>query len=572
MNELSRLIGCGQASHRVFVKPLRQAFFAVVLTSLLLQDAAAAIPPDRLPPAGWNAGIPGGIPTNYTMFCNVRVAIPGTSLVAKGDGVTDDAPAIQAAVNACPNGKYVYIPEGNYRLNSGISRSGKFGQYNIPQPFSIVIRGDGPDKTRLRCYSDRDNIISFGAAGGVSGWYGVTGVARGSTNLVVKDSRFPPAQSLPAGKWVVISRNNATSNATNGVPTYMTSTASQIVKIITRNGTNLTIWPPINESYPGTIANASAQPFRCGIEDLYVERAVSAGMHNIVLSSAEECWVKNVESVNPRKWNIRLQTSAGCEIRRCILRGTSNGGGDSGYGVGMFAYSCNNLVEDNIAERCRHSFIIEYGGQNNVFGYNYSFDPINENQDRTDYLMGDLCLHGGVPRFNLFEGNVAATIKFDRVLGGNEMNTVFRNQIQRKGIPATYVACMGSDIQRWNYDNSLVGNVYEKPPERYPYPLRRWGTDQDNGTNPDLLVEPSTLLDGEVDIQAGRTIWKNGPRALPTSLYLQSKPAWWDGGAWPAIGPDVVPATGANPAYRRWHSRTAQVAPPGPPSGVLIVR
>src|SRR4051812_3188069 len=89
------------------------ALFSCVLAVVLIpQLRATVIDPSRLPAAGWtgNVGIPGGIPTNYTQFCNVRVSIPGSTLVAVGDGVADDAPAIQAAVSLCPDNKFVYIP------------------------------------------------------------------------------------------------------------------------------------------------------------------------------------------------------------------------------------------------------------------------------------------------------------------------------------------------------------------------------------------------------------------------------------------------------------------------------
>jgi hypothetical protein len=137
---------------------------------------------------------------------------------------------------------------------------------------------------------------------------------------------------------------------------------------------------------------------------------------------------------------------------------------------------------------------IEYGGQGNVFGYNYSFDPINSDRGAgrdaemaTDYLMGDVLTHGGNARWNLWEGNVVATIRFDAVLGGGDFNTAFRNRVQRKGLPSTVVACFGSDIQWNNLNENLVGNVYEAPPADHPTPLRRWGTNQDS----DLIVSVS---------------------------------------------------------------------------------
>jgi hypothetical protein len=215
---------------------------------------------------------------------------------------------------------------------------------------------------------------------------------------------------------------------------------------------------------------------------------------------------------------------------------------------------------------------MEYGGQNNVFGYNYSRNPINENQASTDYLMGDICLHGGSPRYNLFEGNVAATIKFDSVLGGSLRNTTFRNRIQRKGLPSTYVACFGSDIQRWNYESSFVGNVYEAAPERYSGGLYRWGTNQDNRDTIDPLSESSAFLHGVVELASGQITWDEalGATEIPVSLYLDKRPEWWGVGGWPSIGLDVAPKAGGNPAFARWHQMNDPGSLPKPVSGLHV--
>ena len=58
---------------------------------------------------------------------------------AYGDGVHDDAPAIQAAIDACPANQVVYLPEGRYLLNSTLTLSKSH----------ITLRGAGPDKTLL---------------------------------------------------------------------------------------------------------------------------------------------------------------------------------------------------------------------------------------------------------------------------------------------------------------------------------------------------------------------------------------------------------------------------------------
>src|SRR5258707_3346221 len=49
------------------------------------------------------AVVPGGIDqysTDYTLFCNVRVAIPRTEIVAYGDGIHDDTTALNSAFNS----------------------------------------------------------------------------------------------------------------------------------------------------------------------------------------------------------------------------------------------------------------------------------------------------------------------------------------------------------------------------------------------------------------------------------------------------------------------------------------
>ena len=78
----------------------------------------------------WTPGVPGGIPGRTTICANVV-----TNFGAAGNGVHDDAPAIQNAINACSKDQVVFIPAGTYRLNS---------QLQISK--SIVLRGAGPSK------------------------------------------------------------------------------------------------------------------------------------------------------------------------------------------------------------------------------------------------------------------------------------------------------------------------------------------------------------------------------------------------------------------------------------------
>jgi hypothetical protein len=520
-----------------------------ILAALVIAPLAAPagnIDPSRMPASGWtgNVGIPGGIPTNYTMYCNVRVSIPGSNLVALGDGVTDDAPAINAAVQNCPNGEYVYIPTGNYRLNETIYRQGVNYYDGVQRPFSVEIKGDGPALTKLFYYGGGD-VIQFEPAGGENAQtMTITGGdARGSTQLSI--GSISPYLTAPT--YAIVHRLNSaaiTSGVNGGTdPSYAVDTCSQIVKVTAVSGGTITFTPALNEAYAGDyLTIAISSPYRCGIQDLYLENESDNGADTIHIDCGQECWVQDVESYDASAYHIRLVTTARSQVQECVIHDGWNAGGNADYGVDLFEYSSNNLVQDNIFWDCRHAMPMEVGGQGNVYGYNYNFNPINSDlgpgltdELNTDYLMGDQLNHGGEPRWNLREGNVAATIKFDCVLGGSAYDTAFRNRIQRKGLPSTIVACFGSDIQMWNYYENLVGNIYELP--TVPTALRRWGTNQDDASNPDPQSQATAYLDGEYDETSSTITWASTNQTLPNSYYLTSKPAFFGSMAWPAFDP-----------------------------------
>src|SRR5262249_24845240 len=52
--------------------------------------------------------------------------------------IADDSGPIQAALDACPPGEVVLAPAGTYRVGTGLS-----------VPSGVVLRGEGPDKTRI---------------------------------------------------------------------------------------------------------------------------------------------------------------------------------------------------------------------------------------------------------------------------------------------------------------------------------------------------------------------------------------------------------------------------------------
>ncbi len=182
--------------------------------------------------------------------------------------------------------------------------------------------------------------------------------------------------------------------------------------------------------------------------------------------------------------------------------------------------------------------------------------------DKTDFMMSDIALHGGHPYMNLFEGNVAAHIDCDNVLGSSRHNTYFRNLIERKSIPTVKWGAWAVEVQMNNLYENFLGNVFARPPANVA-PCDAWRIGYDKLTNTvDPRVAETLLRHGNVDEVSGKTEWdgKIHDRTLPASLYLKTKPVFFGDHPWPAIGPDVEPHAGFLPAKDRYERELSKAA------------
>jgi hypothetical protein len=327
-----------------------------------------------------------------------------------------------------------------------------------------------------------------------------------------------------------------------------------------------------------------------GIENLSIENTGGANTHNINFSGVFNSWVRNVESKNAYKWHIRFQDCARCTVEGCYIHGYypagGVGGGDSVYGVGFYQQSSDNLCINNHFDRTRHAMIAEYGDIGNVFAYNYASNPINEGQESTDYLMGDMIQHGSTA-FNLWEGNIAADFRMDDVIGGSVDNMSFRNNMTRTGLPAVNEAQWGYDVQVSNYWVSVVGSVLNNAGYN---PTWRVGAPDANGDWPSPPGAPygvanngvfatsvgtaaspiSTLyVHGVVDMESNVVSWvsTNSDHILPNSLWLATKPVFLTNYIWPGIGPDISGYTNIIPSFNNYFGYDA----PGVTNGTLAV-
>lgn len=517
----------------------------ILLLTLSIASQAEILSPSRR--IQWDPGVPGGIPALTTIFADVTQA----PYNANKTGSSDAAPAIQSAINNCPAGQVVFIPAGTYRLNS---------QLTIAR--SVVVRGAGPDKTILQSYANW-HAIQVGDWPSAPVSRAVSGsLVKGATQLTVSSLNTP---SLSVGDFIVIDQINdgievlnVDAESRNGG----TRCLSQIttIKSITGSGPYiLGIDPPLHHGFSlsqspeiwelnqGTSITRSG-----GVEDLRVIRVSPLnqnGYSNFKFLNAAYCWLKNVQSLDTIFWHVDLDRTFRCEIRDSLFSGGVYRTGGFAYGVVCGNRTTAALVENNRFYRCRHSMVIQGGISGCVIGYNYSVDS-----DQGDgWLAGDIFPHGAHTTMNLFEGNCATKAQSDWTHGSSSYNSFFRNFIRCKSAFATSNQgrrVVDMDINN-NYGN-YIGNILGS--SGITWGAEETGSTRNNGsayiwsfgffsdgdtTRDSTLPATSAFRHGNYSARSGAVSWDAATpdHALPASLYLTSKPAWFGSLAWPPYEP-----------------------------------
>jgi hypothetical protein len=305
-----------------------------------------------------------------------------------------------------------------------------------------------------------------------------------------------------------------------------------------------------------------------GFEDFLLRRSSSSSRsgYNLYLNSCANCWVKNVSSEMAGKRHVQLESSYANTVRDSWFSDGFHHGADHSYGIFLFGWNSDHLIENNIIYRCRHALVLEGGGSGNVFGYNYAVGSFTDPDN--NWLAEDMDTHGAHPFMNLFEGNVVGKLTYDNTWGSGSHNTTFRSWIQNYSLNAVTptLARYAIDVAAHNYYNNIVGSIIgrrgdtgvryatEDTPHSVLTSYRLGFHSAGSRTISDTDVQPRTLIHGNYDHIGGGLVWEasNPDRNLPPSLYLRAKPAWFGALAWPAIGPDLSPMEGTIPAMVRY--------------------
>ena len=530
-----------------------------------------------MPPWQSNIGVPAGIPTNRPIYANV------VDLGADPTGTNDSSAIIQSAVDNCPQGQVVYIPEGTFRLATLI---------HVQNNQVISLRGAGMGRTTL-FGSDNNPIFTAGDATwpppeqDPENWIPIaSGAIKGSNTITVADStRFV------VGAPMAIAPNPLPVWAHNldGFPDTLRSMRVYL-KVRSKTNATVTFDPPCPFDFSGLnpTALADSTPYMqgVGIESMTLDMNNNTTEMPIWFQQAWGCWAKDVEIKQAYSRQMRWDMVVRCEVRGCYTQNVRGSGPDH-EGI-EFSYASWNLIEDNI---CNNGgappIILEENitsSSCNVIGYNYVTN--------TDPAFWDLSFsHGSGSILNLAEGNVINNFEDDGYYGSSSYNTLFRNRISgqvRLKHFSDYYNMVGNILgDSWantyetdvaNYWDQGIAPIYELG---FPNIGNASYTGTICTTNPpdyrglentledcqqlDRNVTATILRHGNWDYVNNSTVWDPSisDHTIPSSLYYSTQPGWWPAGvSWPPIGPDREPMVGQIPAQIRFLTQSTPTPTP----------
>lgn len=530
------------------------------------------IPDDRV--ANWegNVGVPGGIPSRVTIFCDLTQA----PYNADPTGVVDAGPILEQAIIDCPANQVIYLPSGTYLIDTSVL-PGLKNNYSI--------RGDGMGQT----------ILKYGnSASSLAIWIGTpqfpgpgadqlitAGLEKGSTQFTVADASgfyddFFVGLAPERPIWV----KNISGPASTDYRTMKIG-----MRITSKTATTVDFSPPLPHDYsvyddvraiawygePGHYVTEGV-----GIENLTLDISESISNIPVQIGRAWGCWMQDVEITGSNGRQVYIQQSQRLEFRRMYVNGVRSAGTNH-EGIAFVDECYWNLVEDCIFYNGGAPPVIfgdAYGScSSNVVAYCVAINTLGGFWDMSSN-------HAPHDMLNLFEGNFINTYKDDGYFGSSSHMTLLRNRI-RSMIGLKHFSnyynivgnVLGSLVEIFNTDGTSqpantaystetanyyppvwpiyelgfpnIGNIdhdgttipYTDPPDYTPY-----GDTLIEVQQLDLNPKNTIIRHGNWDVITDGIVWDPGiaDHDIPDSYFLSSAPSYFAaaGCPWPPFDPD----------------------------------
>lgn len=559
--------------------------YVFLLLLLGVSVRAEIIDPARM--VNWTnlAGLTGGFDSyrsNYTSTVDL------TTQGAVGDNVTDNRAVFEAVLTGAGSNTVLYLPEGTYYM------SDRAHVWRRIQPGGVILRGAGPGKTIIRCPGTL--FFTFGAAEWpnptVKTFLGADANS-GDTTLTLTNGHGVIAGSLWALDILNDTNTVLAQNSCYDVDRNCTRAIINMVYVTNVVGNTAYLEKPLVYDFPMALvprislmsqASYAPAPYHLegiGIESLTLTRGdnFADGQPHVEFSNARNVWLYDVHLDDINRYGSLFFQCANIAVQHCTIGPGQEGAlGGSNRGYGLWPWSATYmLVEDNVFNHLTVPIALP-SVSGSVVSYNFMTNMVASAGISNTWVSLSVAGHGPHPVMDLIEGNVSDQLQIDNYYGSASHFTVFRN-LWRGWQTGKDRNIKAIDIQSWNNDFSVVGNVLGHPDVdwthydatnqiafdiiggvqrviyRIGYP--NMGNDSVSTGTPGGWMEralTSLYRHGNYDYFSESTIWNatNADHTLPASLYLTSKPSWWGTNAWPAIGPDVTPMVSAIPAQVRY--------------------
>ena len=536
------------------------------------------------------------------------------------------AAQINSAIAACASGQVVFLNAGTYTLTTGLIFNNKSNvTLRGAGPDQTFLQFNGGNNCGGLggdiCVINSDPDCG-GCSGGTSNsanWTG--GYAQGATTITLASvanlqvgsmlhlDQLDDGLSDTGSIWNcqttnVCSQQDGSSNGRPG------RGQNQAVTVTSISGNTVTISPGLY--MPNWRAGQNPQGWwsnglpvvNDGIENLSMDHTntSSSTAAGTFIYNGSNIWLKNVRDINSQHKHVWIYQSAHVTVRDSYFYGSWNASSES-YGVDHYT-AADNLVENNIFQHIAQSMMTE-GCTGCVFGHNYTIDDYyTANGAAPDWQEPSSWHHSVGDAYILWEGNQGAGFIADDIHGTSHFLTLYRNYwtgLDPLGGGVKTGQTTPLILEAYQRYYNVIGNVLGKPGKHTNYQVAPSSTSDPGNSNttnssvyslgysgnegehlspiPNDTLEASTLMRwGNYDtatasvrflaaeVPSSVSLYSNpvpASQTLPASFYLASKPAWWGGTPWPAIGPEVSGGSGPgghaypNPAQACFQNTTA---------------
>jgi hypothetical protein len=550
----------------------------------------------------------------------LRGAGAGVTVLSKTNGATPRTTQVVPGTIASggPLNNHIYAPSGQHPADS--EPIVIVGNARWPKPDSTTsenLATDGLAGSR--------SVTLASARGFAAGqWVLLDEVAKWNY-VAVPPGYSPNGVRVQAGDQVVFQMHdprqpvddppNAYGWFSRGYPSNTSSpndtdgrVMNEIKEIASVSGNTITFTTPLSIGYrvshlaqltrytaAGNGGNGAAPVTLAGVESLTMQGGSDSSLRFEV---ATYSWARNVEVTQWLGEGIAINNSYKIEVRGSYVHtGSQPTPGGGGYAISLAAGSSEVLIEDNIVRDANKVMVARACGTGSVVAYNYmddgwiSYSP-------TWQEIGLNASHMAGAHHVLFEGNYGFNMDSDYTHGSSQYMTYFRNYVtgQRGSWIGPDANSRAAGVSSWAREFTFIGNVLGRSGRMsgwlYTDPKMgcddhgdhcaggtsgRWGHGAGNiwqigydATNqwsqdaePGALA--SVIRDGNYDYLTNSVHWHNTPGgyAIPNSLYLSAKPAFFGSYPWPWVDPTGGTQLHTLPAKARYDAGTPFAPAPG---------